>query len=123
MDCYLASRIPLAMFALAALALSPEHQSAIICSFFGAMGGGLANCLTYDDRKPTKKYLVGDIFSSGVFGLGTYVALKASTVDVIFYSILAGAAGSGMFLVLVSRFKPAWLDRLSEGGHDHDATK
>lgn len=111
------------LIATVLVTLQPEHKSALLCSIFGLMGGGIAQLLTYDDRKPKIKYIVGDMLSSGVFGMGTYVYLKASTVDVLFYSILAGSAGSGMFLVLVKKFKPNWLDGLADGGDGHDKSK
>jgi hypothetical protein len=111
-DCRLASCL---LVAAMVMTLSPEHWGAILCSLFGVFGGGISNFLTYDERKPTKKYIFGDLLSCGVSGMGVFVTMKTASVDAVFYSILAGAAASGMFLALVSKFKPAWLDRHAGG--------
>ena len=79
---------------------------------FGLIGGGIFQFLTYDDRKPNWKFLVGDLASSSVMGFGNYCWFKDSEIEVYFFSIIAGGAGSGLFLYYVKKFKPSWLPEM-----------
>lgn len=98
--------------ALEVTAVPIEKIPIIVTAIAGVFGGAITQCTTYDERKPTKKVLIGEIMMSAVFGFAVYAApetfsymtgvklppsISGVTSPIILGAILAGAGSSKMW--------------------------
>lgn len=90
---------------------NPVHQLAFMNALFGIAGGGIYQLLTYDERKPTLKYMLGDLLCSSVLGFASDVFLDTEPLQAVVYAIVAGFGGSVSFTGLVKKYRPAWLPK------------
>ena len=100
------------IIAVSEAVLSHDHsevQLSLICAAFGVLGGGMLQLLTWDDRKPTWRYMLGDLLASGVSGFGVFAFMGYQNVATFFYSICAGFGGSTVFVAATKKYLPAWL--------------
>jgi hypothetical protein len=89
---------------------NPEHQIAFIMACFGIAGGGIYQCLTFDSRKPTWKFVLGDLGCSAFLGFASYVTTGAEPLKAILLAVPAGFGASASFAQYVKKYKPSWLE-------------
>lgn len=92
-----------------------EYLPDVACGFAGMFGGAIMQLLTFDERQPTRKLILGEILASFVMGLFAYVIHMMGGATEFRYAFLGaialGATGSVGFRQIVKRLAPHWLDK------------
>lgn len=87
----------------------------IACIIAGVIGGTIVQLKTVDERRPTRKVILGDLLASAVGGFMAYVTFLVIGKEdffeaVLLSAVLYGGAGSAGFMAAVEKKKLAWLD-------------
>lgn len=82
-----------------------DTTPSIACAVAGVFGGAITQCLTADERKPTRKVFVGEMLAAGVMGFAAYVWAESHDPSTILTAIGMGGGGSLAWAKLVARYQ------------------
>jgi len=82
-----------------------DSTPGIACTVAGVFGGAITQCLTADERKPTRKVFIGEMLAAGVMGFAAFAWAETHNPVTLLTAIAMGGGGSLGWSKLVARYQ------------------
>lgn len=84
------------------------NTPSIACIAAGVFGGAITQCITADERKPTRKVMIGEMMAAAVMGLGAYATSGVHDPKTLVMAAALGGGGSLSWSKFVKKYQD-WI--------------
>lgn len=81
------------------------NAPALACVAASVFGGAITQCVTADERKPTRKVIVGEIGAAAVMGLAAFASSGVHDAKTLVMAAAMGGGGSLGWSKLVKKYQ------------------